>query len=265
MSINAHNEIKTVLTAAVRFKAKLPTDVEAKARHALSLHNDLTTASVADVTKELLELLGDPAAFDKALPDALIQVARAEALTKLRTQVVDQAVNRARQRMAAEREAVTAAFGKALAPYIATLTQNAGNLEPTFDPRYLDDLSNQQFAAWKECAPALEAIEAAASALRWMYSINPDNILNPQVVARLPFVSLPESLPDLKTTAAFVDSIDGRRVHGGTFTRPTADLHSFWPSRVIHAGGSLAFAGPAETQQRAARLRASHVDREVAA
>lgn len=260
MSLNAPNDIKTVLKTAERYGAKLPQRVHETTTHALTLQGALAAPTAADVTKTLLEHLGDPTAFDKALEDALTRLVQAEALMKLRGQILDRAYNKARQIIANDREAVVSAFGKALAPQLEILTANAALLEPTFNPRNLDALTPEQFTAWKRCEPATADVETVAAAIRWLYPINPDHVLNHNVTSRLPFVEPPSDLPTVKAANDFIGSIDGVRRFGGMFATPGGDRNAFWPSRVLHGGGSFVLAGPAATLERAAHLRAACIE-----
>jgi hypothetical protein len=252
--VQTANQIRAVLGTADQTGATLPEHLDAMARHALTLGSIDTTTPAATVDR-MLDHLGDPAAFDKALPTALTEVAKAEALAAFKSQLLTAATLRAWQAIQTDREAVAAAIGKAVQPHVDVLTRHAGSIPPGIVPTSLDSLTTEQFDAWRRCEPAAAALESAANGLRALYPIDRDPVLNQHVVPRLPLVTVPESVTDAKTAYAFTDALEGRRRLGNAVSTLSDDRGGFWPARVAALSATFIFSGPAETLARAKHLR----------
>lgn len=255
--ISTANNIRAIVTTADRAGATLPADVDAIARHALDL-GGLDTKPAAKVVDDLVSLLGDRAAFDAAVPDALAEVARAAAFAGLKSQVLSAATFKAWQTIQANREAVISAVAEALAPEIDTLTKQAGKIPHSINLNRLDDLDPTQFAAWHKAQPAAEALEAAARGLAPLYPLQADTVVNLSILHRLPLVTVP-TIEGVQDCHRYLDAIEGRRRTGSNVGPTGSDFAGFWPARVAHLGGTFTFSGPAETAAKAQQLRAAAV------
>ncbi|MGI9085383.1 MAG: hypothetical protein ACR2FE_08825 [Aeromicrobium sp.] len=257
------NELSNVLDLAARHGAKLPTKVQTTVEHALTMR-DLKAPDRAEVTADLLDTLGDPGAFNKKLPTTIDAMVRADATVNLKRAIVDKALQRARQVMAGDSEAVTAAIAKALARYVQVLNRSAGIVPEFFSPTDSEALSPEQFAAWKECAAAVETLDEAAKTLQWLYrGVVADNTIPHAAAVRLPLVVAPGELPTPADAFRFIYAVEGLRKYGSPMGPVQSDHDTFWPARVIHAGGTIGFAGPAATRALAEKLRAACVPPQI--
>lgn len=251
---NSRNEIRDVLQLAEQFGAELPKRVGRTAQHALDL--DLPApVPVNSIADSLLEKLGDLKGFDAALPDALDEIARADAMLKLSRELSARATRKAQQMMRQEAEPIVAAFAKAMQPSVDVLNKMACTLPETFSTNEVNDLTTEQFAAWKSCEPAAAQLEAAAFALRWLFGVKPDDTTISLVIAhRLPFVEPPETM-EYPDAFPVLNAIGGIRHIGGTLSPANQDRATFWPARVVHSGAEFKIATPTDARERAERLR----------
>jgi hypothetical protein len=256
------HDLRQLLHAADTAGANLPADVDAVARHALDL-GGIPTATASEAATGLLDHLGDRDAFIDALTDALDGLARSGAATALTRALQPRAHAKAWELVVTRREKIADAFGKALKPHLATLTEQAPRLPATLNVHDLDQLTPQQFAAWRACQPAAEALEAAAAGIRSLYPVAADSMFTPRIAARLCIVEPPAQLTTPAQAHRFLDAIEGRRTlgAGNAMASVNHDLDGFWPARVADTGGSFTWAGPADTIARANRLRTACTQR----
>ena len=253
------NELRTLIQGIRATGAGIPADLTALVDHALELRAVAVEprANARAAAVDLLEHLGQPANLSKALSKAADTLNRDEAETRIAAYVAELALGHALTRVRQHAEILGHALGEALAPHLAALNSNAGQLGARFSTTGLSNAPESVLVAYRATEDARVVVDAALESLRLLYTPGPEaGRLTRLVWSRLPAVHVPDGL-SVSEASNLADAIEGMRLLGGELAVARHDRDGYWPARVAALGGRFEWATPAETMQRASRLRAA--------
>lgn len=259
MSIQDVNEVRTIVSIADSLRVKLPKEIADGVAHLEEFRRNTTvTPHAGHAAREIVPLLGKPAAFDKARQAAALEQAMGEALAKIDGHIVEAGAGRMIGLIRRERETICAAIGEALSPDLATLQANAGKLPELFRPEHAADLDPHTFALWTEASEAFSRVHATAVGLSSLYRgatgqdssefsapmavalrfAKPGKLRNPPAAYRL-----------RSALAGRAERSQGLAGQGSTFVDGL-----FVPTTLAHAGASFEWATPSQIAPRAAAI-----------
>ena len=255
MSIEKLNEVRAITRAARAVGAVLPQNIQQAIDHLEQLRATAPTPiRPAVVAAELALLLGAEAALEKARTAAADELSRSEARAKIDALLPTALGSRLRSLMRADADPIAACFGEALASDITTLADEAGKLPALFRPERADTLSASGFTAWTRARDAWQRISATGRALDFLYPTVEKDVFPGPAQACLR-VAEPPAFTDPSEAYAFRNALLGRGEQDqGLASQGSAIMDGlFVPTAIAHAGGSFAWAGPAEVGERARR------------
>lgn len=249
------NEIHTLTATAARLGVDLPTDLAQQARHLAALEEQQRTTqppAPAECAVALTRHLGDPEATSKALAKAAASMATAEAQQRILSALIERAASVLRQRIRQSADAVLDTFAPALANALDTLNADAHKLPAGFKAEHAATLDPATFAAWTRVRDAHALIESVHGAVRPLYTTAADDVLAPEAVRALRYVT-PPRLDNPSAAATFARALAGIR-HGGSPIGPVNIDGVFMPAAVAHLGGTFAWGNATAVAARAATI-----------
>lgn len=271
MSIQHFNNAKTIARAADRIGAVLPTDIATAVTHLEAIATGSNGAPQPGLAARALAAhLGDPAAMEKARKAAALELATADARSRIDAYLVETCAARLHGMMSFRREEIASSFGAALADDLDTLTANAGRLPSWFKPTQADRLTDGlTFEAWTLARDAHDRIAATQNALAFLYrgAIDQQHAESfPVLAAQTLRYAKPAPFKTSADAYAFRDAINGRvsPAREGAAHGPVSVDGLFIPTLLAQMGATFEWATPTEVGARAALIVAGMVREPVA-
>lgn len=252
-------QLDRLLDAADALGVSLPDPIPANARHLATLRTAVTPAEVGPHLEAVTAHLGDPVAYTKARKVALAKIAEERAGVEFDNLATDLAIARLWGQIHDQRDAVADAFGTVLAPALERIAAAAVLVPADARPDRLDQLTPDQYRAYRETEEAAAPLAMVDRALDPLYTIDTStlgNLFTVRAVSALKWadVSAHRGLPH-----SLLEALDGRRNGGGSLGVPTDIPRSTWAylaSREI----PLAFGNPTTVAERVAHLHQAGQD-----